>query len=57
MFDSQERKLSKQKMLPEIFRSMSHGDILFSKDKKVYGIDNKTQELLKKKHNFHNNRR
>lgn len=31
---------------------MSHGDILFSNDKKVYGLDNRTQELLKKKHEF-----
>jgi hypothetical protein len=31
---------------------MSHGDILFSSDKRQYGIDNKTEELIKKRHEF-----
>lgn len=52
LLESQEKKLSKQKMLPELFRTMSHGDILFSSDKKVYGLDNRTQELVKKKQEF-----
>lgn len=47
---SKERKLSKQKMLPELFRSMSHGDVLFTSHKKTYGIDQRTAEFLKKKH-------
>lgn len=47
---SKEIKLSKQKMLPELFRSMSHGDVLFSNHKKTYGIDQRTSEILKKKH-------
>lgn len=47
---SKERRLSKQKMLPELFRSMSHGDILFTSHKKTYGIDQRTAELLKRKH-------
>lgn len=52
LMESKEKKLSKQKMLPELFRTMSHGDILFSNDKKVYGLDNRTQELVKKKQEF-----
>lgn len=47
--ESQERKLSKQKMLPELFRSMSHGDVLFSSDRKAYGLDQRTEELLKRR--------
>lgn len=39
-------------MLPELFRTMSHGDIFFGSDKKVYGLDNRTQEFVKKKHEF-----
>jgi hypothetical protein len=39
-------------MLPEIFRSVSQGDILFYSDKRQYGIDNKTEELIKKRHEF-----
>jgi hypothetical protein len=31
--------LSNQKMLPEKFRSMSHGNILFSKTKEIFGFD------------------
>jgi len=30
-------------MPPEMFRSMSHGDIMFSAGKDIYGIDNKAQ--------------
>jgi len=33
----------KQKMPPEMFRSMSHGDIMFSATKNIYGIDNQAQ--------------
>lgn len=43
MIDSQDRKLSKQKMPPEMIRSMSHGDILFSSHKAVYGYDDKAK--------------
>ena len=45
MIDSQERKLSNQKMLPETFRSMSHGNILFSKTKEMFGFDEKAKEI------------
>ena len=52
IIESKEKKISKSKMLPEIFRTMSHGDILFSNPKRTYGLDNYANELLKKKHNF-----
>jgi hypothetical protein len=31
---------------------MSHGDILFSNDKRTYGVDGKMQEMIKKRHSF-----
>lgn len=31
---------------------MSHGDILFTNDKKTFGIDNRTEDFLKRKHSF-----
>jgi len=52
IIESKEKKISKSKMLPEIFRTMSHGDILFSNPKRTYGLDNYANELLKKKHSF-----
>ncbi len=36
-------------MGPELFRSMSHGDIKFTNDKGIYGLDAKSTELLKTK--------
>lgn len=52
MIEAQERALAKQKMPPEMFRSMSHGDILFTPHKKVYGTDDTAKELMKSKSPF-----
>ena len=31
---------------------MSHGDILFSNNRRIYGEDNKTKELMKSRKTF-----
>ena len=33
----------------QIFRTMSHGSILFSNDKRIYGEDDKVKELMNSK--------
>jgi hypothetical protein len=35
-----------------MFRSMSHGDIRFTNDKALYGLDSKSIDVLKSKHIF-----
>lgn len=52
MFESQEKRLSKSKMGQEIYRTMSHGDLLFSSHKRIYGQDDKAKEIMKSKSPF-----
>jgi hypothetical protein len=44
---SKERQESRKKMPKEMPRTMSHGDILFSKNAATYGFDNKAEEIMK----------
>lgn len=54
-FESKEKSTSKQKMLGDgIFRSGSHGNILFGSHKSVYGCDSKATMLLQQKKMFVN---
>jgi hypothetical protein len=53
--EKQEKDLWRSKIIHEnMFKSMSHGEGNFSKDKVQYGIDDKAKQLIsqKKTHNF-----
>ena len=54
MIASQERKLSEEKRGEEVFRSKSHGSLLFGKEKETFGVDAQAEALLKQKKVFTN---
>jgi hypothetical protein len=52
-FEAQQKHLSKEKMLGEKrFRSMSHGNILLTSNKKLFETDGKMKELMSSKNPF-----
>jgi len=44
--------LSNKKIPQDRFRSMSHGNLIFSTDQEIYGRDNKAKENMKGKSPF-----